>query len=805
MKLSDLLTDLGAVEEADGWVAHCPAHGDSKPSLRIAVGDSGKLLLKDRAGCDYADVLAALNLTHEDVADMEMDAAFTTLPPTTARPSVLDVARLTQTIDRYIDAIKTPAASVAREYASKRFGTDNEAIIRLGLGFATDLSGGPRLVVPFKTPQGEPAGYQARALNSAAQVRWLGPTNPHGATWSRLGYFDGGSGWPEVIITEGPGDALTAAAAGYNAIAIRGAALATSTTLVDELVAWLDGKDAVIAGDGDAAGSKFSRELERSLGAAGVNVKVLPIPNGHDLTSLRETNPAAFHKMLTSMVSGSAATSTWDIEQYPLDDLNVARFARDYLKDQGRPIKYTAATGFLVYSQGIWESMDALEMRTEVHKVVDMLASKRQGILARVWDTTEGDDKARSRAKENAARKIERYGVTPGIDAILTELRSVQGVRANIDAFDAHKSLMCAKNGVIDLATGELRPHDPTLLLTKRVEIDYNPDAPAHRWAQFLEEIFPGQPEMPGYLQRMIGYGITGHTTEQIFCILYGTGANGKSLFTNVLERTFDAFTKTVPFSTFEAKPTGGPSPEVARLMGARLALASEGDQGKQMAEALLKRITGGDRMVARHMYKNAFEFTPEFLMLMSTNYRPSFKGQDEGLWRRVKLIDFKKRFSGAERDPDLESKLLKEQPGILAWAVKGAILWHAQGLGEPANITQVVTEYRQQTDVLNGFLPGVYTHKADEWIPRTKLFQDFQEYAEVHNFRDLAAWSSRAFYGALQERGFRLAKRNGVYGFIGIAKGSGEEPDESTGLDAIIESTEPAQPTTIALGDFLA
>lgn len=767
--LSAFLDSFGAAEEIDdGWLVHCPAHKDSHPSLRITVSEANKVLVKCRAGCETPAVMEAAGLSLRDLANMTPDvtpAHRATAADVPAGPA--EIARLAADLDRW--AANLHDGSAATDYLAQRFGISVADAERLGLGFATDLPGGPRVVVPFRDRDGVPRGFQARALTKDAQVRWYGPKSPEGANWAKVGYFPGASGWDEVLITEGPGDGLTGTALGYDTICIRGAGLVTNPAVVTAVSEMLGDREAIIAGDGDPAGSRFSTVLAESLVALGHRVRVLPVPEDEDLTSWREKAPANFAREVIRAIaeaepvrSREAALLAWDESRYALSDLGAARYLRDYIESIGSGVRYTPEAGFMLLEDGVWRIDEKQAVRTHAQAVADIV--KRLALeAAQIAEDTQQD-----KDKKRAARlgRYAHYGQTSrGIDSMLRELQAVQGVPASINDFDKDPDVLAVANGVIDLKTGTLLPHDANRLISRRIDLDYNPEAAAPRWEAFLREVFPSDPEMPDFMRRLVGYGITGRTDEQIFVIHLGRGANGKSVFTDTLTEVFRDITRTTPFSTFEAKPSGGIPNDLAALKGARLVMASEGEAGKRMAEATLKRVTGRDLIAARFMRQEFFEFRPSFLLQLATNSEPNFRGQDEGLWRRVKLVRWERSFAPHEQDKRLGARLLEEAEGILAWAVRGAREWYASGLREPAAVQTASKEYRETSDVLAGFLPGLWEHEEGSMVLAQDLFHSFQAWADEENHQDLRRWSRKAFYTALTERG--LAKRRGNKGAV--------------------------------------
>lgn len=787
--LLDTLEDV--VESEDGYLAKCPAHDDSKPSLRLAVSDAGKVLLRCRAGCETPAVLAKLGLSVRDLATMEPgDVKPTRRATSTDTPaSPADVARLAVELDRYAEALAAHHSADAIEYARARFGLAAADMGRLGLGFADDLGGGPRLVVPFRDRDGVPRGYQARALDKDAQVRWLGPKSPEGGSWARVGYFPGTGGFDEVLVTEGPSDALTGAGLGFDTIGIRGAGLAANATVVDDLVALLGDREAVIAGDGDPAGRRFSSTLAEALVGRDVRVRVLEVPDGLDLTEWRAQHGPRFDVTVVRAIaetphvkSRTASLLAWDEDRYSLTDLGAARYLRDYVESLGSGVKYTEEVGFMLLEDGVWRKDDRQQVRTYAQAVADLVRD-----LARVASGEAKRDGA-SEADVKRAGRLNRYAAlaqtSRGLDSMVRELQAVSGVPARIEDFDRHPDLLACRNGVVDLRTGELRPHQPSLLLTRRVDLDYVPEALAPRWERFLEEVFANHPALPAYMRRLVGYGITGHTVEQCFAVLYGKGANGKSVFTDTLAEVFRELTVTTPFSTFEERGSGGIPNDLAALKGARLVNASEGEQGRPMAEAVLKRVTGRDLIAARFMRKEFFEFRPTFLLMLATNFKPNFRGQDEGLWRRVKLIPWDRYFAPHERDHRLGDNLLREAEGIFAWAVRGAVEWYADGLGDPSIVRDETREYRETSNALAGFLPGVFI--VDESAGRVTgkvLFDAYLDWAQEENLPQREIWTRRTFFSALEERG--LSKRKAAEGvvFDGIRRfrQTDKHPEESS------------------------
>ncbi|MEV8015661.1 phage/plasmid primase, P4 family [Streptomyces sp. NPDC086554] len=799
VSLLDRFKDVS--EEPDGgYLALCPSHPDSRPSLRIWRGDDLKVRLTCRAGCDTGHVVNAAGLRWADLFNASGEGA-TVAKEKPQLVSGAPVTRLRMYVDETSALIGSyrdeyPTAQVARDYLSARFGVDGETAAGLGIGVdagpetdgrisesfpyrSPSFRRFPRLTVPLVGFDGVVRGLQGRDLSGKCPGRWLSLSNPNGQRWAPYGVFRSDAGYGVILITEGPGDALTAVSVGYDAVAVRGASLVNNPELVAELAAGLKGSQVIVAGDNDTAGNGFTLRLSEGLAAHGIDVHTLDIPHdGDDLTDWRsrdrDTFPAHLHAAVKSARPvkdrataekehrrAEVAHRTGAVQISSDQGSEAARILGELVTTYGESdamnahalvawtdgrIKYASGLGYFVWDGSTWVK-SATRVRQEIHAMGAAL------VLAGCLPEARG------------------FTMTSRIDALMTELRSVPSVHVEAEEFDAKPHLLSFRNGVVDLRTGQLRAHDKRDMLTVTLPLEFDAHAPAPRWEQFMSEIFPSAPDLVTYLQRLVGYGITGSTSEQCFAVFWGKGANGKSVFTDTLTEVFGGITKTTPFATFEDKGNGGGIPnDIAALRGSRLVMASEGESGKPMSEAVLKRITGKDKVTARFLRQEFFTFAPTFLIMLATNHKPKFRGQDEGLWRRVKLIPFVRYFAPEERDYNLDRKLLAERAGIVAWAVRGAVEWYANGLKDPDSITTATREYRATSDALAGFFPGIVATASDDvMLPGADAYNAYRDWCEAEGLKSTEVWSRKAFYGAMEERGIGKKKTNKGIALVGV------------------------------------
>ncbi|WP_330479774.1 phage/plasmid primase, P4 family [Streptomyces platensis] len=793
-----------------GYIARCPGHGDSRPSLRIWFGEDGRVRMTCRAGCPTGEVIQAAGLRWADM----FGATGTANIVSSKRPDMVGTAEVAQ-LRVYLDATAEAYAlssteSPAESYALDRFGISGAEASRLGLGFDDGSlagltyqdeegrtrnyrSGGfrrfPRLIVPLVGFDGVARGLQGRDVSGDCPVRWMSLSNPDGLRWAPYGVFLADQETDTFIVTEGPGDGLTAVMADYHVVVVRGAALASSPELVAELAAGLRGKRVIVAGDNDTAGDGFTKRLVDGLSAHGITPHALTIPHaGDDLTDWRARSVNDFKPALDAAVRAAVPAQAdtpalTDIDPGVLapDPETVQRITDlyyDALKSYGASdvlnayltvnfaegkIKYAPGLGFVVWTGRVWQRSDT-KVRQTVHFIGRaLMAAAKEKTAEKAPDQKEDPG-------EGLRKAAKGFTTRRKIDDLMAELQSVPAVYVSHVDFDHQPDLLSFRNGTVDLHTGQLREHRKEDLLTYCLDIDYRPDAQAPRWERFLEEIFPGMPEMPSYMQRLTGFGATGHTSEQCFAVLWGKGANGKSIFTDTLTNIFRPITTTTPFSTFEEKSSGGIPNDIAALRGARYVMASEGESGKPMSEAVLKRVTGKDEISARFLRQEFFTFKPTFLLMLATNFKPKFRGQDDGLWRRVKLVPFKRFFTPEERDYTLDQTLAAEAEGIAAWVVRGAMQWYQSGLQDPERIREATVEYRRTSDAMAGFFPGVLETCEDGCeMTAGEAYQAYKQWCEAEGLPQREQWTRRTFLDAMEER--QVVRKNTAKGvsLVGI------------------------------------
>lgn len=328
------------------------------------------------------------------------------------------------------------------------------------------------------------------------------------------------------------------------------------------------------------------------------------------------------------------------------------------------------------------------------------------------------------------------------------------------DIFDADGMLLNCNNGVIDLRTGELKPHDPLLYMMKMVPYDYDPEAPCSDWLDYLHLAQQDDDEMMDFLQRAVGYGITGNINEQVMFLLNGNGSNGKSTFTLTLAKLLGDYSIKLESKSLMSQKNQGMSTDIARLHGSRFVICNETDEEKKFDEPKVKELIGDTILTAERKFEMPFQFKASHKIFMSTNSLPGIKGTDEGIWRRLPVIEFKAHFWMKGRDepgePELEADIhfmdKLSMPGILRWAVDGAMEWNRIGLSIPDKVHQASKEYRGSMDEFDDFL-SLNVDMNEKY--RTRMGDLYKRYTRWANESNVAPLSKIELGRLLTKRGW--------------------------------------------------
>jgi putative DNA primase/helicase len=448
---------------------------------------------------------------------------------------------------------------------------------------------------------------------------------------------------------------------------------------------------------------------------------------------------------------------------FPLNDLgNAMRL----IVQHGTALRYISGIG--------WHAWDGTRYAVDLETIAArrLAHETARTMLGQAFDMPQmSPDQAKTRGM------IIKFAINSGnsnrITAMLAQAEPHLAVA--VDNLDRDPMLLNCRNGTLDLRSGQLRPHDPADLITKLVPIDFDPAALCPIWERFLLEIFDGDTEMVLFVQRSIGYSLTGLTSEQVVFILWGAGSNGKSVLIETVCAVLADYVRRSPTETWVSKATNGPSNDIAALAGARFVSVIETEHDKQLAEALVKQATGGDAMTARFHYKEFFSFVPQFKLWFATNHRPRIRGSDFAIWRRILLLAFVVTFvdegkegSGQKtKDPELKNKLEAEFPGILAWMVRGCKAWQEVGLKPPVAVIAATESYQDSQDNVSGFLRDCCHQSRGLSCGVGLLYAGYQVWCEEN---DEEALDKRKFGKNLDERGYppgarskKIKLRNGI------------------------------------------
>jgi len=438
-------------------------------------------------------------------------------------------------------------------------------------------------------------------------------------------------------------------------------------------------------------------------------------------------------------IADSAARYEPQIGDYHLTDSGNAQRLVDIFGDE------------IVYSNehGKWLTWTGTKWKTDNSDSILTYAQKTAFSIA---DEAEKVEDAKLKKKLHAfALKSESLPSLKNSVAIARTQLSVDG-----SDLDRNLWILNTPNGIVDLRSGELLPHERKEFCTKLTGAEYHPESECPRWLQFLDEITDGDMRLQEYMQRIIGYSLTGDTSEHVWFLLLGNGRNGKSTFLNAVQLMLGDYSSNIRPEALLMQGMDKVPNDLAALKGARFTASSETPASRKLNESLIKQLTGGDMVQARFLFREFFEFKPQCKLFLATNYRPNIQGTDVGIWRRTHEVPFPVSIPESECDPNLSNKLEEELSGILAWAVRGCMEWQRKRLSPPEAVQSARAEYYEEMDVVGQFIK--------EWCKVAEMpkHSDMRE-AVKDLYTAYSAWCSENSEDLLTKKAFgiKLTQRN--------------------------------------------
>ncbi|MFB2672900.1 phage/plasmid primase, P4 family [Shewanella xiamenensis] len=624
-----------------------------------------------------------------------------------------------------------------------------------------------------------------------------------------LGDFD------KVAIVEGEHDLLALLSHDW-----KGGVLATNGQVNQAQLEWikekLQNKDVVTFFDSDAAGTKYREKLAQ-LGLPSLIQVILPLGQGKDIDDyLRREEALSIQQLIEqygvvdlqsihapSPSNRSEKNSPQFIDTLdPSDSSIFSQFDENTLNDVGNADRFNVLFDdrvvyvpelncTYIYEGNKWIPSNGKEL----------VLARRVGeqIISQANLMVEESLKTRNKSVQRDAAILLKFGQQAlnrkKLLDMLEIFKSANQIPAN--RFDSNPMLMGINKGVLDLLTGTFFEAEQEMYISRSSDIDYDSTATCPRWLQFIDEITCGDVEYAKFLQRMVGYILTGRTDEQVLFFLYGHGCNGKSTFMNIIQRLMGSYYHQISSDVLlQSNNSGkGPNPSLAKLNGSRLVVANELPEGSRMDENLVKSMTGNDVIVARQLYaKVELEYIPMFKLIMVGNHKPVIRDTSPGMWRRMIMLPFNASFSQQQMDPQLMDKLYAELSGILNWALEGVQMWLKDGIKAsiPDSIKSGIAEYRHESDLLAMFLEEC-TSKGD-FVYTDELYDTFRKWAE----RD-GDWkmTRNIMTKRLVEKGFEKGRHNSKAMVKGIKLKSAYDdisvpvPQTSMGMRHITEISE--------------
>lgn len=350
---------------------------------------------------------------------------------------------------------------------------------------------------------------------------------------------------------------------------------------------------------------------------------------------------------------------------------------------------------------------------------------------------------------------------------VVPELQAHPDLTLTVEDFDADDWILNTPEGLVDLRTGEISPPDPSALCSKSTACGVDRGR-CDLWMRFLREATGGDADLQSYLQKLVGYSLTGSTQEQVLAFIHGPPMTGKSVFIDTIAGLFGSYHENAPSDTFAASRGDRHPTDLAKLAGARLVTSVETQEGRSWDTQRVKMLTGGDQVSARFMRQDFFSYRPRYQIIIVGNHEPEIHGVDAAMMRRLHVIPFEHR--PEEVDRLLGEKLKEEYPGILAWAIEGCLKWLEEGLAPPEAVLARTEQYRQEEDPVGQFLEDCCEFDDEYEISRRELYVAWQQWCHQQGEQAGSLKTlKRRFRSKEAEYGFRDTRVDGLRGYQGV------------------------------------
>ncbi len=711
LSIDEFLLKLSHVRTVpNGWEACCPAHEDTTPSLGVSIGRNGNILANCRAGCSFTAICAAMGLQPKQLMAPKPDEQFHGLP------------RIVATYDY------------------------------------RDLQG----VLKYQTVRFQPKDFRQRQPSPSGGWSWK-LTGAQRLPYRLNELID----QPSIYIVEGEKDCDTLWSRGLPATTNTGGA-GKWRDLETQAIKNAGVKRVIVLPDNDGPGRKHADDIAAQMKQNGIACTIVALPGlsahgdvsdwfaqGHQTAELEELSAKPYIVHDTPVQPPAASI---DDELKKLRSQTSVGQAEMFAELRGGEFKFN-------HFRDMWLHYEAPCWRPDADMAIYRAAT--EFVRQQQHDALEIAD--RHERKDAVAFAMKAESPT-ALDNLVKCAKWNPTFADKGENWDTDPWLLAVNNGIIDLRTGVLRPGSPADRITLKCSVDYKPSAPCERWWKFLSEIFGADEELVDFVWRLCGYILTGQTTERIVPMFYGRGANGKSVFLNVLATILGDYAFALPFSSLQFQKQEGIPNDLAALVGRRLVTMIEANDGLRLNEAKLKTLSGNDRISARFLHGEFFTFQPVAKFVLAMNHKPIAKDDSPGFWDRIRLVPFLHTFPAGARDETLQSRLIQtEGEGILRWAVEGCLRWQASGLTKPESVLAATAEYQADSDQLAEFLSvACSTDNPESLTGAGALQKAYNSWSESRGLTKFERLTGTAFGRLLSERFRKKRTAKGLF-YLGL------------------------------------